>query len=27
MAGNVTKCIFDVHAVEHIEDSDDSFLR
>jgi hypothetical protein len=26
MAGHITKCIFDIHAVEHIEDSDNSFL-
>ena len=26
MAGNITKCIFELHAVEHIEESDDSFL-
>ena len=26
MAGNVTKCIFELRAVEHLKDSDDSFL-
>ena len=26
MAGTVTKCIFELRAVEHLKDSDDSFL-
>lgn len=26
MAGNVTKCIFDLHMVEELKDYDDSFL-
>ena len=26
MAGNVTKCIFDIKAVEHLKDYDDTFL-
>ena len=26
MAGNITKCIFEIRAIEHIKDSDDSFF-
>lgn len=26
MAGNVTKCIFDLHTVEELNEDDDSFL-
>ena len=26
MAGNVVKCIFDIHLVEELKDYDDSFL-
>ena len=26
MAGNVTKCIFDIHVIEELNDYDDSFL-
>lgn len=26
MAGHITKCIFDIHAVEELKDCDDSFL-